>query len=268
MLKSRGWAGIFVVVALLIQPSCKKQRPRQPRPGAVDEASVAKINKAVEGAASGDDVQLKPVKRPLIAKPATDTAAKKADTAIGDKVQAKPGDKPLAAKPATGDTAKNTDTATGDKVQAKPGHKPIAAKPVSGDTGAKPVLVKATNGGKFSGVERIQVATLTESPKKYVGKEIALVGDVATISASTKKWFSMTDDKSGARVRVFAAPRFLTPSNAAGLAVHVEGKVEILKTPAKEALILNKDHKIPLPKEVKGEIYQEVILRASAARFR
>ena len=165
---------------------------------------------------------------------------------------------------------KSKGKALGNKLKLKPVKKPLTAKAAANP---KPAGVTSNNGeiglgGRLSGIDRVKVSSLVENPKKFMAKDISMVGEVVAMCPTTKHWFSMVDDKSGAQVRVYVAPKFLVPATSVGLAVQVEGKVEILKTTIVEARRLTKEHKIPMPKKVSGATYDEVILRAKVARFR
>jgi hypothetical protein len=134
--------------------------------------------------------------------------------------------------------------------------KPAAAEPVK-KTGP-------TLGQAFAGAPATSVAAMLAKPEEFVGKTVALQGNVSAMCEKRRRWLAITDDKTGQHVRVFTAPAFLVPSGAVGRKAKVEGTVERLEVPAAYAKHMAKEHKLGDPAAITGKVHNDLILRATA----
>lgn len=114
----------------------------------------------------------------------------------------------------------------------------------------------------------VTVKQLLEKPDEYTGKNVRIEGNVTAMCHHRRVWFTVQDpgDRTGSNVRVTAWPAFLTPSDAMGKQVRVEGSVLITQTSPTFARHLADSHKVGQP-PTDGEPVKTVTLRASGAEF-
>lgn len=91
-------------------------------------------------------------------------------------------------------------------------------------TGAMVTLV----GAKLNSVPVTPVADLLARPQAFAGKTVRLEGNVTAMCSHRRAWFAIqSEDRSGASVRVWAAPAFLVPAGSIGKKARTEGLVEV-----------------------------------------
>ena len=117
-------------------------------------------------------------------------------------------------------------------------------------------------GRKLAGLVNVKVSELIAHPDRYAGKYVRVEGDVAAMCTHRRAWFSVQDegDRSGAYVRVIAAPAFLVPEQAVGKKARAEGTVELVDVPGATAQHLSNQHGLD-----GTQVGKAVIIRASGA---
>lgn len=122
-------------------------------------------------------------------------------------------------------------------------------------------------GDAFSDAAKVTVGELAGDPGKWADEQVTLEGDVADMCHHRRRWFALVDQKTGAHVRLFTAPRFLVPSDAVGKSVKAQGKVAVFEVPAAQAKHISKEHKLGDPEAIKGDVHKEVIVRVDVAEI-
>lgn len=114
----------------------------------------------------------------------------------------------------------------------------------------------------------VTVKQLLEKPDDYAGKNVRIEGNVTAMCHHRRVWFTVQDpgDRTGSNVRVTAWPAFLTPSDAMGKQVRVEGAVMITQTSPTFARHLADSHQVGQP-PTDDQAVKTVTLRASGAEF-
>ncbi len=123
-------------------------------------------------------------------------------------------------------------------------------------------------GAKLAGAALVKVADLAARPDEFVGKTVRVEGDVSAMCHHRRAWFAVQDegDRSGGFVRVLTTPKFLVPAGSIGKKVRVEGTVEVVEVPAKQAKYFAKGHKMGDPDKIEGPVKRPVI-RANGAEL-
>lgn len=123
----------------------------------------------------------------------------------------------------------------------------------------------------LAGAEVVRVKDLIEDPEAWAGKTVRLEGNVSAMCHHKRGWFGVVDDgdRSGAVVRVIAAPTFLVPAGSVGRKVVTEGVAELVDLPAAAARHYAKDYRVGDPSAIQGEApVKQVIVRATGAEYR
>lgn len=116
-------------------------------------------------------------------------------------------------------------------------------------------------GAKLSGVPAVSIGDLLKNPDAWSGKTVRLEGNVSAMCTHRRAWFAIqADDKSGAYVRVIAAPNFLVPEGSIGKRARTEGRVEVTEVPAEAAQHYTQEHQLAAQPKA-------VLLRATGAEF-
>jgi hypothetical protein len=139
-----------------------------------------------------------------------------------------------------------------------------AAEPVK----AAPTPGAQTFGEAFAGAPAATVIALRSKPEEYVGKKVALEGPVSAMCEHKRKWLSIADAKTGQYVRVFTAPAFLVPAGSVGKNARAEGTVEKVEVPAAYAKHMAAKHKLGDPADITGEVFHDLIVRATSLEVR
>lgn len=142
---------------------------------------------------------------------------------------------------------------------------PPASEPVVTKTPAGLTLIQA--GDKLAEMPVVGITELLATPDKYDGQVIEVKGDVSGMCYHGRSWFSVAAaDGSGAQVRVTTMPKFKVPREAVGMAVRVQGKVEVIGVDPKFAKHLAEGHGMPAPAAADKPV-KRVILRVAGAEF-
>lgn len=122
-------------------------------------------------------------------------------------------------------------------------------------------------GKELTGATGVSVSQLLDDADAWIGKRVALEGDVAGMCDKRRRWFALVDQGTGQHIRLFTVPVFLVPRDAVGKSVRAEGVVARVEIPAVRARHISKVHKLGDPEAITGKVHRELVVRVDVAQL-